>query len=97
MHTHFVVHAWALCAMLSCVADCMHPHAIACFHAGLLLAAGITPVAENQDGTTPQGGCSISLPQINRRDTYLFEFGVAPSSEMSLIVVLRARGGTALM
>jgi hypothetical protein len=58
------------------------------------------PVAEAQDGTIAKGGdagCTIALPQLAVGETHLYQFGVLPASEMSLIVVLRARGGTALM
>ncbi|KIZ04191.1 hypothetical protein MNEG_3772, partial [Monoraphidium neglectum] len=65
-----------------------------------VLPAGVVPVAEAQDGTIAKGGdagCTIALPQLAVGETHLYQFGVLPASEMSLIVVLRARGGTALM
>lgn len=62
--------------------------------------AGVLPVPEADGATLSEGGgpsCTIALPQLGAGDTHLYQFGVVPGSEMSLIVVLRARGGTAVM
>jgi hypothetical protein len=54
-------------------------------------------VADSRDGVTSKGSCSVVLQELARGDMLLYEFGVAPKAEMSLLLVLRARGGTAAM
>ena len=52
---------------------------------------------DTPDGVAQRGGCSIALPQLARGETQTFQFGIAPKSDMSVMFILRARGGTADM
>lgn len=65
---------------------------------GGALPAGIPPIVEADGGAaaTP-GGCSVVLPQLARGETHVYEFDVAPGSEMSLLMVMRTRGGSVAM
>ncbi|KAI8473726.1 MAG: hypothetical protein J3K34DRAFT_409783 [Monoraphidium minutum] len=63
-----------------------------------ILPAGITPVPEARGGMIAaggQGGCTVVLPQLAPGETQLYQFGVLPAADMSLVVVLRAIGGSA--
>jgi len=60
-------------------------------------STGIPPVVDSKDGTAATGSCSIVLPQMSRGETLMYEFGVAPKSDMSLLLLLRARGGSVMM
>ncbi|GBF99542.1 hypothetical protein Rsub_12348 [Raphidocelis subcapitata] len=62
-----------------------------------VLPAGITPPSDDAGGAVSGGGCSIVLPQLARGEAAAFEFGVAPGSQMSLLFLLRARGGGVAM
>lgn len=58
--------------------------------------AGIGPILNTPDGTAA-GGCAAVLPSLARGATVAFEFSVATGSEMSLMLTMRTRGGTADM
>ena len=62
------------------------------------LPPGIAPIAESGGAAAAAaGGCSIVLPQLARGDALVYEFDVAPKSAMSLLFVLRTRGGAVAM
>jgi hypothetical protein len=61
--------------------------------------AGLYPAALGDDGALLNNGssCTVVLPQLAPGNVLLYEFGVLPAIEMSLIVVVRARGGDVRM
>lgn len=59
--------------------------------------AGISPYDDSAPGGAGAGGtgsCAVVLPQLARGEVAAYEFGVAPGAEMTLMLVMRTRGGS---
>jgi hypothetical protein len=58
---------------------------------------GIPPPSDGAGDANGSAGCSIVLPELARGEAAAYEFGVAPGSEMTMLFLLRARGGRVAM
>lgn len=58
---------------------------------------GIPPNTDNDGAPAAATGCSVVLPQLAPGETQLYTLEIAPKAEMSLLFVMRTRGGSALM